>query len=292
MPGVKDPNDPTSRIAMQEYLGASRPKILAKSEVEAIKVQYEGAKPKERIALINGLQQKFKGYTRQVLNELELSYDHIFAATQPPRQAEKLIQVLDMKDQDFGLKPEMKNDLAKMAHDAFYADDAMGGVLRKIAEVTGNAEYMSMAKAMENLTTRMTWLQGDEKKGIKETWGDYNFIADEDLAYGWFPKEWDAGEMKQRLREAREKVEIFVSYKKPSFKKPGTKPAINLLTGEQYGAEAGTYQEYLNDLKTKSVWVPSPQEDGFILIDPVTGRAVTKKDGSAIKMQWSGYITR
>jgi len=240
--------------------------ILSGLQIEDMKTQYEKGDPKEKIAFIQNLS-SFGEYRPSVLSELDLGYEHTYAAELSPYKAETIIQVMDMKDNDFGLKPDEKETLTKEANEAFYGSDNMGKTLSAIGTITGNPEYLKMTMALEGITKRTAWLFHDSDKANKFLWEeDFGYLIDEDLAFVYFDKSYDPDEVEEFLLEKRQDVEKHVNHKRGKFQ------------------SEKEYEQYLDDLKDKGVWIPHPAGSGFILIDHVTGKAVTNKEGGYIQV--------
>lgn len=256
-------------IALQEHMGVAIPKATSKAWRDAWKARFEASGPEQKMELIQASRKDKGGHFNQVMRELELGYDYTYAAYLPVHKGKRVIQVLGMKDSEFGLDPMAKAAVGKSAEDTFFTGDTVGNVLNQMARMTGNLQYNEMAQQLGSITKKMAWHMGDAEKALKYLWkDDYNYVIDDHLGYAFFPKAYDAGAMKDKMKRGRADAVRFLPEK---------------VRDAEYGRDVGT----------RAVWIPSPEMDEtFTLVDPVVGKAVIRRDGKPIRMHYSGYITK
>lgn len=244
-------------LEIQKELGITHPKPWTVRQAATIKDQYERATPQGRAEIIKHVQAQ-GDLAPAIMNQLELGAEHEFAVgmfQSDPVYGSKVLRAIDLKPGDIGIEDAERTDIKRSVSEAFHSHD-IAEVLEGQYQLTGDAGVKGMMDRMEELTLKMGYLDRDADKAVKEMWGKFRYVNDDELGFAWLPSWTDPDAVEVGMRVYRAGL---------------TADAIDF----------GDRADFLEDMRTGAIWKNSADGQGFVLCDPVSGKTLTR-DGKPL----------
>ncbi len=278
-------------LALQTELGAGspffEPRILAADQAKNfVSSKWNKMDSTTKMSILRGMDKEYGKYKGKVLDELGLGAAVTFAdfadAADPKNAtfSHTLLEMATVKEADIPGDVKVKNETKRKASEALQGSDVWKAITGKFKYQPQNSIGMEYIKNLETGLINTAIATGDVGKTMDMLDRTYNAVTDDDLGYLIYPKNTglSSGQFEGRLRDAKEKVAEFIAWQTPP---EGNKMAQAL------------YREKVKDLKgSGSVWVNSPDGDGFTLLDKTTGKAITGKDGKPYSISLSELLIR
>lgn len=265
--------------AMGEGLPGFKPTIFSKNYAKQFTEKWAAMEdPNEKLKFARDLR-SFGKYQHQVASELGLGADVMLAMTVDDASpanalnAKTLIQAGGMKESEILGDTKVKNDLKKNMRTRLEGNDIWNALSGAVRMQPMNSNQVRFVREIEQGLLNSAMLYGDTGKAMSILENTYQAINDESLGKLVYPKSYplSASEMKRSLKMAREGVSGFLSNQRD-------------MLGPMF------FDEKMRDLKNGGIWVNDPSGEGFVLLNPTTGLAVTDGRGNRFKVTTDDLI--
>ncbi|XXJ19849.1 hypothetical protein ACR42D_09960 [Desulfovibrio caledoniensis] len=223
----------------QRELGNPDPKVLTVAQAKGIKDQFERSDGDGKAALLQQLE-GYGEYSRRALREAGLGLGQTFLAEMyldDPVLGRKALDIASVKESDIAVDPARAKDIRKDVSEAYYAGP--GNLFGQLYNVTGDPKWNDLNKELFEVTKKMALASGNPAEAMDAAWNKrFNVAVDEDMMIHT-PKDVDADDVAGRLRAVRAAL-------------PPQMQAFR-----------------------HGIWKNSEDGDGFVLVLPHGGRAMT-----------------
>jgi len=281
----------TRSLALQQELGAGNPLFEPKIFSASVAKDFVSAKWNKmdaatKMSTLRGLGKDYGKHKGKVLDELGLGSAVTFAdfadAADPKNAtfAQTLLEMATTKEADIPGDAKVKNETKRKASEALQGSDVWKAITGKFKYQPQNSIGMAYVKQLETGLINTAIATGDVNKTVEMLDLTYSSVTDDSLGYLIYPKNTglSSSQFEGKLREAKKGVTDYISFQAP--------PASDKR-------ETALFKEKIKDLTgTGSVWVNSPDGDGYTLLDKTTGKAVSDRNGKPYSVSLSDLLTR
>ncbi|MGE4551613.1 MAG: hypothetical protein AB7D57_00780 [Desulfovibrionaceae bacterium] len=257
-------------LEIQEELTGMPGRVLPRERAQVLAAQWDAADADGRLAMLGELE-ALGVHRGRALAEMkvsagvQLAQAVMGADVGADRDARLLLTAATAKPGDLP-----KSDLTDME---IKQDMPSSKVLRAVARVAamqpGNAAYQAWRAELQQTYANAARLTGSTGAARKALDGHFEVILSDDAAL-FVPKAEcpDPDGLEEALEAKRARVGEFLAWQKP-------------------GMDPVQWEERTRIIAERGVWVNAPDGDGFVLLNPTTGRAITGEDGRYFR-----YVSR